>query len=190
MKKSLILTLALAIFVGSGILSCRSQSANAPEKCTMTQGDKTCICDEHQGKPCLAAEGKGPCSICQEKQKKAIQEFETLNEQVVDYMQSGDYGKALKAINDMNNKFPAHPLVLYNMTCIYSLMDKQEVAISCLRDAVRCGWNDWKYMDNDPDINNIRDTRDYKKIRNELRNSPPENSDENPDEDFEEDTGE
>ncbi|MFH0889395.1 MAG: hypothetical protein V1871_09340 [Planctomycetota bacterium] len=191
MRKSLILISALALLGGLSILSCQSKtSVNAPDntnkECPMKKADKTCTCNEH--------EGKGLCSTCQENQKKVIEGFEELNEKVVDCLQAGNYDKALETIQVMNNKFPANPLVLYNMTCVYSLMNKPEIAIPCLRDAVKCGWKNWKYMDDDADLDNIKDKDDYKKIRDELKKSSPDDSDENSDDDsgddFEDDSGE
>jgi hypothetical protein len=46
---------------------------------------------------------------------------------------------------------------------------------------VECGWMDWKYMDEDSDLDNIRDESEYKKIRNELKNNFPDDSDEDSD---------
>jgi hypothetical protein len=165
MKSFSISIWALIIFGSLTILSCQSnQKVNIPDKTPESCHMKNISKDNPAAN--------------KEQEEKKIDEFEKLNAQIVSFLQAKDYAKALETAQYMNNKFPANPIVLYNMTCIYSLMNEKETAISFLRDAVKCGWQDWKHMDNDSDLNNIRENDAYNKIRSELMKSPPENSNE------------
>lgn len=192
MNRSLILVLALTVFIGWDI-SCQSK-ANINNASPETTEPPDEICNK-QANPCSCTGCINPCNNCfncpcYKKQEKLIADFEKLNEQVVEYLQVGNYTRALEILQDMNNKFPSNIVVLYNIVCVYSLMNKPEDAISCLRDAVKCGWKDWKYMDNDSDLYTIKNKSEYKKIRDELKKDSPDNPDEDFDEGFDEDADE
>ncbi|HVS59075.1 MAG TPA: protein kinase [Gemmatimonadaceae bacterium] len=53
---------------------------------------------------------------------------------------------------------PDDPLILYNVACMYALMDKREDALGHLERAVRNGFGHKESMANDPDLDSIRRT--------------------------------
>ena len=53
---------------------------------------------------------------------------------------------------------PDDPLILYNVACMYALMDKREDALGHLERAVRNGFGHKQSMANDPDLDSIRRT--------------------------------
>ena len=53
---------------------------------------------------------------------------------------------------------PDDPLILYNVACMYALMDKREDALAYLERAVRNGFGHKESMANDPDLDSIRRT--------------------------------
>ena len=53
---------------------------------------------------------------------------------------------------------PDDPLILYNVGCMYALMDKREDALGHLERAVRNGFGHKESMANDPDLDSIRRT--------------------------------
>jgi len=100
------------------------------------------------------------------------------NPQVADarayiYMVKGDYDKALENYNQLLKSFPEDAGSLYNVTCIYSLKGSKQAACECLGKAVQYGYNDWKHMDKDTDLDNIRNENEYKKLRGELESRFP-----------------
>jgi hypothetical protein len=89
------------------------------------------------------------------------------------YMVKGDYNKALENYNQLLKSFPEDAGSLYNVTCIYSLKGSKQAACEYLGKAVQYGYNDWKHMDKDTDLDNIRNENEYKKLRGELENRFP-----------------
>jgi tetratricopeptide (TPR) repeat protein len=53
---------------------------------------------------------------------------------------------------------PDDPLVLYNVACMYALMDKREDALAHLERAIANGFSHRESLANDPDLNSIRKT--------------------------------
>jgi serine/threonine protein kinase/Flp pilus assembly protein TadD len=53
---------------------------------------------------------------------------------------------------------PDDPLVLYNLACLYALVDKREEALGYLERAVKNGFGHRESMANDPDLDSIRKT--------------------------------
>ena len=53
---------------------------------------------------------------------------------------------------------PDDPLVLYNVACMYALMDKREDALAHLERAIANGFSHKESLANDPDLNSIRKT--------------------------------
>ena len=53
---------------------------------------------------------------------------------------------------------PDDPLILYNVACMYALMDKREDALAHLERAVQNGFGHRESMANDPDLDSIRRT--------------------------------
>ncbi len=61
------------------------------------------------------------------------------------------------------------PVEIYNLACIYSLMNRPELATSYLERAVQSGWTDLGVVDTDPDFANIRENEAFMAKLAELR---------------------
>ena len=72
-------------------------------------------------------------------------------EKAVEYMD-----KILKEEEDKGN--------LYDAACLYSLMGEKEKALDYLERSFQKGWRSFVHMDNDSDLDNIRDTQRYKDL--------------------------
>ena len=59
--------------------------------------------------------------------------------------------------------------VLYNAACLYSLMDKKEVALNYLDKAIKAGFASRNWLDNDSDLDNIRNHPRFKTIVNNIK---------------------
>jgi adenylate cyclase len=55
-------------------------------------------------------------------------------------------------------------MLLYNVACMYASLGRPEQAISCLERAVDKGFGHREWIDNDPDLNSIRDNPKYQAI--------------------------
>ena len=73
------------------------------------------------------------------------------------------------AIDKLLSKLlPEDSMVFYNLACSYSLTDQIDESIIALNKAVHLGYKDTQWMDDDPDLKNIRTDSRYKRIRQQL----------------------
>ena len=73
-------------------------------------------------------------------------------------MKLGNIPRALEFATKSLSIEPDDPLILYNVACMYALMDKREDALANLERAVRNGFGHKESMANDPDLESIRRT--------------------------------
>ena len=73
-------------------------------------------------------------------------------------MKLGNIPRALEFAAKSLSIEPDDPLILYNVACMYALMDKREDALAHLERAVRNGFGHKESMANDPDLESIRRT--------------------------------
>jgi len=78
------------------------------------------------------------------------------------YMKSKRFDKALETLQAGQKKFPQDPLIDYNLACYYSLTENLEPGLSALQKAVEKGYKQFKQMEADPDLNNLRQSGEYK----------------------------
>ena len=64
---------------------------------------------------------------------------------------------------------PENPVVHYNLACSYSLTRQGELAAEALTTAINLGYDDFKGMAKDPDLQFLREHADYKKIQARIR---------------------
>lgn len=91
-----------------------------------------------------------------------------LFEQALEMARSGDYGRAAKTYQFMLKVNPK-PVMLYNLSCIYSLMNKPEWATDYLEKARQYGWTEWDLVDTDTDFDNVRENEQFKAKLEELK---------------------
>jgi adenylate cyclase len=53
--------------------------------------------------------------------------------------------------------------VLYNVACLYAVLHRTDEALKCLRRVVRSGWRK-EWIKNDPDLNSLRDNREFQRL--------------------------
>lgn len=79
------------------------------------------------------------------------------------YLALGDKDKAVefmqKRLDEEEDKGS-----LYDACCLYSLMGEKEKALDYLEKSFQKGWRSFVHMDNDSDLDNIRDTQRYKDL--------------------------
>ena len=73
-------------------------------------------------------------------------------------MKLGNIPRALEFAAMSLSIEPDDPLILYNVACMYALMDKREDALGHLERAVQNGFGHKESMANDPDLDSIRRT--------------------------------
>ena len=85
------------------------------------------------------------------------------------YTKTGQWDKGLKIDKRLARLCPDNPLVFYNLACSYSLMSRLDEAFAALTKAVKLGYDDAKWLTNDPDLENLRKDSRFEEIRNGLR---------------------
>jgi len=78
------------------------------------------------------------------------------------YMKNKEFDEALKTLQEGQKKFPLDPLIDYNLACYYSLTGKLGSGLSALQKAVEKGYKQFKQMQSDPDLSNLRQSGEYK----------------------------
>ena len=88
-----------------------------------------------------------------------------------DYTKRGKFHDGLKIDEHLAKLLPEDSMVFYNLACSYSLTNCIEESIKALNNALLLGYNDSKWMDIDPDLDNVRTDTRYQSIRQKLTNS-------------------
>ena len=90
-----------------------------------------------------------------------------MHRQVHQFFQKKQYRKAAELLKKIIEAEPRDHIAWYNLACAYSLMRKKKDAIKALCLAVKAGFTDFMHISHDPDLNNIRNTPEYKRLMDE-----------------------
>lgn len=66
---------------------------------------------------------------------------------------------------------PYDSLVHYNLACSYSLLEEINKALSSLQLSIEFGYNDIFHIENDSDLDNLRNSKGYRKLIKKLKES-------------------
>ena len=87
------------------------------------------------------------------------------------YTATGMYEKGLKTDLKLARLRPKDPLVHYNLACSFSLLRRLNESLESLEKAVDLGYDDLMYLENDSDLDSLRDDEIYKVLINKLKKS-------------------
>jgi Flp pilus assembly protein TadD len=76
----------------------------------------------------------------------------------------GRHQEALEADLKLSTLCPADPVAFYNLACSYSNLDNVDAAFEALNRAFELGYNDYRHMLRDPDLEAVRRDRRFKKL--------------------------
>jgi tetratricopeptide (TPR) repeat protein len=93
-----------------------------------------------------------------------------------DYTRRGRYAEGLQIDERLSRLRPDDSVVHYNLACSYSLTEQIELALEALDAAINLGYRDFKAMDADLDLKNLRQHAAYKRIRAKMRELQPKTS--------------
>ena len=85
-----------------------------------------------------------------------------------DYTKRGRLPEGLAVDEHLSRLLPEDSMVFYNLACSFSLTDRVDDSITALKKAVQLGYDDSKWMDEDPDLNKIRSDPRFEQIRHKL----------------------
>lgn len=86
-----------------------------------------------------------------------------------DYTKRGRYEDGMKIDEQLAILRPQDPTVLYNLACSYSLIGRTEDAFAVLERALTAGYNDFKWMSQDPDLELLRKHPHYERVRAKIK---------------------
>jgi tetratricopeptide (TPR) repeat protein len=86
-----------------------------------------------------------------------------------DYTKRGKFVAGLKVDEQLSQLRPIDPMVQYNLACSYSLTGNFNQAVAALEKALDLGYRDFKWLAQDPDLNDLRLHPLYKNIRAKVR---------------------
>jgi tetratricopeptide (TPR) repeat protein len=72
------------------------------------------------------------------------------------YTRVGRYREGLAVDRRLSALRPRDPVVAYNLACSYSLLKQKVRAFAALRRAIELGYRDFKHVQQDPDLENLR----------------------------------
>jgi HEAT repeat protein len=85
------------------------------------------------------------------------------------YLYAKDNAKGAAEFEALLAQSPRHNVAAYNLACARSLLGEKDAAIDALRKSIELGFRDWRHMEQDDDLDNIRDTQEMRAIMERLR---------------------
>ena len=82
---------------------------------------------------------------------------------------SGMYKEAIEAFKQAIRINPDYADAHYNLACSYSLLGSVNKALESLGKAIDLGYNDIKHLENDSDLDGLRDEAGYEMLINKLK---------------------
>lgn len=86
-----------------------------------------------------------------------------------DYTRRGRFPDGLKIDEKIVKMRPGDPMAHYNLACSYSLTRRTDLAALELDTALRLGYRDFKWLAEDPDLENLRRDPVFKQIRAKIK---------------------
>ena len=79
----------------------------------------------------------------------------------------GERKQAMEAAERARELSPEDPVLLYNLACLYSILEEIDTALSYLRESIRLGRRDFEWMNRDPSLANLRKHPAYNTLQTE-----------------------
>ena len=90
-----------------------------------------------------------------------------------DYTKRGRFVDGLTVDEQLARLRPHDPTVLYNLACSYSLTERIAEAFNALHRALAAGYDDFKWMGQDPDLEALRKHPLYEEVRTKIKAAKP-----------------
>jgi len=88
------------------------------------------------------------------------------------YTKRGDYEKGLKIDLKLAHLKPHDPIILYNLACSYSLLNRIDAAFETIQKAVDCGYDNFPFLEKDKDLHNLREDNRFQQFMASIRGKP------------------
>ena len=99
--------------------------------------------------------------------KKALHHNKNFKEATINlstaYMKNSNFDEALATLNKGMTLDPENPHIFYNYACYFSLTGKPEASLEKLKAAIQFGFDKFKQIETDPDLENLRKSPGFKR---------------------------
>ena len=99
--------------------------------------------------------------------KKAFHHNKNFKEATINlstaYMKISNFDTALKTLQKGTILDPKNPHIHYNYACYYSLIGQPKASFKKLKEAIKLGFDQFKQIQTDPDLGNLRNSDEFKK---------------------------
>ena len=85
------------------------------------------------------------------------------------YTKVGRYEEGLAVDLRLQRLRSEDPFVLYNLACSYSLLNQIQKSLVVIQQAILCGYDDFKHLEKDPDLANLRQDSRFKAYYESLK---------------------
>jgi tetratricopeptide (TPR) repeat protein len=85
------------------------------------------------------------------------------------YTKRGKFNDGLKVDQRLSALRPNDALVQYNLACSYSLTEEFDLSADALERSLQLGYQDFKWLAEDPDLQSLRSHAAYRRIRAQIR---------------------
>jgi tetratricopeptide (TPR) repeat protein len=85
------------------------------------------------------------------------------------YTKAGLYQQGLEIDLRLSRLRPDDGIVFYNLACSQSLLKNIEASVQALIAAIKLGYRDWKFMCQDPDLENLRQDGRFQEILEKIK---------------------
>jgi len=85
------------------------------------------------------------------------------------YTHAGEYKKGLKIDKRLARLKPTDEVILYNLACSYALLNMTDEACMALSKSVDLGYADLAHIQNDPDLDSLRNDGRFGKIIEQIK---------------------
>ena len=101
-------------------------------------------------------------------EKLSPQEWQRLHREAIQKLQAKEYEEAEKLYKRIVKARPDDSTALYNLACLYSLTSKKEKALEYLEKSIKAGFTNVGHIQEDSDLDNIRNEEKYKELIKKL----------------------
>ncbi len=98
--------------------------------------------------------------------KKALHHNKSFKEATINlstaYMKNSNFDEALETLQMGMGLDSKNPHIHYNYACYYSLIGQPEVSLQKLKEAIQFGFDKFKQIETDPDLDKLRQSPEFK----------------------------
>ena len=92
------------------------------------------------------------------------------------YTKAGRVKEGLSVDEQLVQLRPEDPIILYNLACSYSLIGDIDKSYRAFKKSIRNGYNDFRYLEQDDDLSNLRKDRRFQQYLARIKNKKPSKS--------------